>query len=925
MKYFKISIRRTAFVVFTTIGLLSILSISILWITTELSEHKERIEQFHESSMKSHRNVLMHEVERVISYINFSREQNTEETEDELQNRLLDHIATLHFEHGGYVFINTYQGKALVFDGKRIRHDKDISHLVDADGIRLFDLEMKAIKMSDGDYMRYRFKRMNSDTYEQKISFIKGYDDWNWIIGAGLYLNDTFKEIAEAEDLYVQKLHARIIRISLLFIALLLLIILMAYLLSAVINRDFKILRTFFNSASDGADRIDLDNLNVSEFKNLAATANEMLALRQSDSQEIISQRNTMQKYLDIVGVIVLALNKEATITLINKKGLEILGYNYHELIGENWGNNCLPPGERSNFRKRFNEVITGNQEIDAKSIAPVLTVTGEIRIIEWSNTVVLNEKGLITGTLSSGRDITLALKSEKALLESENKYRLLFEKSSDPVCIFNKNLVFVSCNEAALQYFGVTSNNELAGIPLDTLKDDKSPDNNLNIISEKASQTNTVGHARFEWLHKDFKGHDCYSDFSLTQIPIDGTTHIYAIIRDIQLEKQYESELIVARKKAEQSNQLKTNFINNMSHEVRTPLNTIMGFSQLLAQPQLTKNDLNLYIASIMNAGNNLTQIMDDIMDYSKYQAGELSLSPTPTHLKNLIIEVYRKHLKSVEKKSIGFKFHIPDNEAINMVITDGDRIKQVLSHLIDNACKFTFEGEISFGYSIRHHEILFQITDTGLGIEKQFTDQIFETFSQINNFSEDRVFGGTGLGLSISKAIVESMGGSIWLTSLPNEGSSFYFRIPYKPITNPQEFFTKQNSLSVKKIVGCISSTQKMAQELSNLLLIPELTIQYIKNGPTALERCRFASDILAVVIETENIKPNAAAYIKVLKRIAPHIIILAAVSKNNDVIKEDLIKSGCSGFVTIPIEINDLNAAIWSFSAKKKRLRQ
>jgi len=922
MKQFNISIRRSVFIILTIIGFLSILSISILWITTELSEHKKRIEKHHESSINAHRYLLKHEVDRVISYIDFSRKQNTRESEEELQQRLLDHIANLHFEHGGYVFINTYDGRALVFDGKKVANHKDISDLVDADGLRLFDMEVEAVNKPEGDYMHYRFKRMNSNTYEQKISYIKGYADWKWIVGAGLYLNDTFKEIAEAEELHIQKLQSRIIRIILLFIGLLLLITFMAYLLSVIVNRDFKVFITFFNTSTNTEERIDPDELHVKEFKKLAATANEMLTLRQTDSQEIINQRNTIQKYLDIVGVIVLAINRSGEITLINRKGLEILGYNTNELEGKNWFNTCVPLAIGQELQLRFRQIAAGKLNIEENTISPILTKSNEIRTIEWSNTIILNHKGEISEVLSSGRDITLQIESEKALIESENKYRLLFEKSSDPVCIFDTNLVFVSCNDAAILYFAASQIEDLTGRTLESLTIGETNEHSPTILHEKASLVHSFGYSRFEWKHKDLKGEPCYSDISLTQIPINGITHIYAIIRDIQLEKQYESELIIAREKAEQISRLKSNFINNMSHEVRTPLNTIMGFSQLLTQHHLTKNDLDLYIKSIMNAGNNLTQIMDDIMDYSRYQTGQLSLIQAPTYLRRIAVETYLQYVKQIESKSINFNFEIHDSNQSPLVITDGSRIKQVLSKLIDNAIKFTFEGQINFGYSIRNKDIVFQISDTGIGIDNEYTDHIFETFNQINHFTEDKIIGGAGLGLSISKAIIESMGGSIWVTSTPKTGSSFYFKIPYTPIQNSDSFFTKLVPKITKKVIGCISSSNETAQELSRLLLVPALKIEYLENGPVALENCRFSKGIFAVVVIIDEIKTNPIAYIKTLVKISPHLLMIAAIKSDTGHSKEELLKAGCHDYISLPLQPYDLNAAIWNLTTKKGR---
>lgn len=918
MKTLKFSIRRSVIIAFIIVGSFSILSISVLWITTEFSEHQVRIDQFRESSMKAHKDVLKHEAERVISYINFIRIQNPSYSEQELQNKLLDYFASLHFKHGGYVFVNTYDGQALIFDGKRITEKKDITNLTDPDGKRLFDMELEASKKPDGDYMLYKFKRMDTTLVEHKISYIRGYDDWKWIIGAGLYLDKTLKEIELAELTYQNQLYLRILKIAALFAVLFSLFLVFGYILANYINKDFNVFRKFFNAAISSEARIDPKELRVSEFIKLSQTANKMIDNRLKDRKEIIEQRNTNQKYLDIVGVIILALDNQGNITLINKKGCEILGYKEIDLIGKNWQEKCLP---KNNLMHGKNTV---SEELEKNSISQIQTNQGETKTIEWHNMLIYNDKNQITGILSSGIDVTEKLKWQNELLESENKYRLLFEKTNDPVCIFDTSLNFTDCNSASLLFFGAENIEEIKGHSLQEFSLSGETDKIINfkaIIEEVLSN----GFSRFEWEHFNMSGRKCYSDILLTLISISVENQIYAVIRDITFRAEYEQKLIEAREKAEFSDKLKTTFLNNMSHEVRTPLNTIMGFSQLLTQSHLTNSEIESYTASIMSSGENLTRIMDDIMDYSRYQAGEIRIDKELTDLKQLMTEVFLENYIQTARKPIRFTFVLPEPGHYPIIETDKKRLKQVLTHLLSNAMKFTDQGKVEYGLSVNNENIQFYVSDTGIGIEKQHLDSIFDKFNQVNHMSSGKIYGGTGLGLSISKAIVESMAGKIWVEKNPESpGSIFYFTIPISPVNNSnEELKTIVSKIAKSPIVFITNNVLTFSDFQQNISLLG-LSAIHLTKGIDALNYCSQNPNATIVLVdfEKESDIQNDKSFPVLMAKLTSNISRIAVIGDKCRITKEMALINGYQSFIHTPFDKADVEKTLYSLIAQKKR---
>ena len=237
--------------------------------------------------------------------------------------------------------------------------------------------------------------------------------------------------------------------------------------------------------------------------------------------------------------------------------------------------------------------------------------------------------------------------------------------------------------------------------------------------------------------------------------------------------------DLVVAKKRAEESDRLKSAFLANMSHEIRTPMNGILGFTELLKEPDLTGDEKNNYISIIEKSGDRLLNTINDILDISKIESGQMELTISEVDINEKIKYLYTFFKPETEQKGIQifFKNSLPDKEAT--IKTDGGKIYAILTNLIKNAIKFTITGSVEFGYEKKDHYLEFFIKDTGRGIREDLKKIIFERFRQ-GSESINRSDEGTGLGLTIAKAHVEMLGGKIWMESQEGKGSVFYFTIP-------------------------------------------------------------------------------------------------------------------------------------------------
>ncbi|MBI9069368.1 MAG: cache domain-containing protein [Salinivirgaceae bacterium] len=262
-----------------------------------------------------------------------------------------------------------------------------------------------------------------------------------------------------------------------------------------------------------------------------------------------------------------------------------------------------------------------------------------------------------------------------------------------------------------------------------------------------------------------------------------DNNNNILEIIgfgNDITVQKQIEKELIVAKERAEESNDLKSAFLANMSHEIRTPLNSILGFTEILKKPNLEKDEQLECIHFIQKGGKRLINIIDDIINISKIESGIIDIHLSEININDHFEFVYNSLKLNAENKKLKFSYNCLPAEKEAFINTDSEKLFGILTNLVKNAIKFTDKGTIEFGCAKKEQYLEFYVKDTGIGIPKEKQEYIFERFIQVDIFDK-MAREGSGLGLAISKYYVEILGGSIWVVSEEGKGSTFFFNLPY------------------------------------------------------------------------------------------------------------------------------------------------
>jgi PAS domain S-box-containing protein len=392
-------------------------------------------------------------------------------------------------------------------------------------------------------------------------------------------------------------------------------------------------------------------------------------------------------------------------------------------------------------------------------------------------------------------------------------------------------------------------------------------------------------------------------SDFDIKKI------EFLANITTIAIERtQNAKKLVIAKEKAEESNRLKSAFLANMSHEIRTPMNGILGFSELLKEPKLSIEEQKKYLEIIEKSGKRMLNIINDIIDISKVESGQMEVFTSSTDINAQLeyIDTFFKPLASEKNLQLKLnKKHKNNNLVLN---TDKEKIYAILTNLVNNAIKYSYKGTIEFGYVIKGEFVEFYVKDEGIGIHHENQKAIFMRFIRENE-ADKMAIQGAGLGLPISKAYVEMLGGKIWLDSIQNKGTNMYFTIPYdSSFTKEKVLKTKQKTLYngvTKKLKFLIAEDDKISEMLiTNIIKNYSNDIIIVKNGNEAIKACLAHPDIDIVLMDVRMPETNGCEATSEIRKFNKDLFIIAQTANVLNADKEKLLKTGFNEYLTKPI---------------------
>ncbi len=458
--------------------------------------------------------------------------------------------------------------------------------------------------------------------------------------------------------------------------------------------------------------------------------------------------------------------------TYVNPRWCQITGLSLNDAMGNGWLD-AVHPDDKIKILDGWNKAT--NQQ--TKSIAEYRYIKPNQEVVWIFGEAVaeLSETGEVVGYIGSITDVTAKKKAEEEL-------RLLgkaLEQSPVSITISDRKGVIEYVNPKFSEITGF-SYDEVIGTNSDILNSKEYS----NAFSKSIWDTIASGKDWIGEVENQRKNGDYYWESLIISPIFDSTgqiTNFISIKEDITERKQMIREVIVAKEKAEEAEHLKSAFLANMSHEIRTPLNAILGFTTLLTTNSITEKTREDYITIINKNADGLLHIINDILDISKLETGQVTIRKQAFLIEPMLESLQIQYEnKLVESGKSGIRLERfptpPDLE----IVSDKNRLTQILSNLLDNAGKFTDSGIITFGVSrVFNGHLELTVVDTGIGISKKDQASIFERFRQVGE-SNVRINSGNGLGLAIVKSLVELMGGQIEFESVLGEGTSFRIRLP-------------------------------------------------------------------------------------------------------------------------------------------------
>ena len=569
------------------------------------------------------------------------------------------------------------------------------------------------------------------------------------------------------------------------------------------------------------------------------------------------------------------------------------------ELIGKT-DKDFYQPEVAAGFRDDEIKVLEGIPVINKEQ--PTISSDGISRILLTTKVPLRDSNMKIVGLVGTSIDITETKKAENALRESEENFRVLFDESPLPtiisempsgrITLANKRMALLMGLDPK-DILGKTANE------LGMLKNSEDQEKLIKLISTNGFVDNLE-------MEKTFPIQEGTDLISMRLVSIMGKVYCLTVVQDITERKDAEKAIIKAREKAEESDRLKSAFLANMGHEIRTPMNGILGFSELLKNPALTGKEHQEYISIIEKSGARMLNIINDLIDISKIESGQMNINISICNIKEQSDYLYAFFKPEVNSKGLKLIYNccLTEDEAI--IKTDNEKVKSILVNLIKNAIKFTDKGEIEFGYSKKVGNLEFYVKDTGVGISKEQKEFIFERFRQ-GTESLSRNYEGAGLGLSISKSFVEMLSGEIWMDSAPGKGSIFYFTIPYNPVIEKSQVHTEPElkSKNSRRLKILIAEDDKFSEMLiSSIVRSYSDIIINCKTGIEAVEECRKTPELDLILMDIKMPEMDGYDATRLIREFNKNVVIIAQTAYAQSGDRDKALQSGCTDYISKPI---------------------
>jgi PAS domain S-box-containing protein len=507
-------------------------------------------------------------------------------------------------------------------------------------------------------------------------------------------------------------------------------------------------------------------------------------------------------------------------------------------------------------------------------------------------------------------------LQEAKARASADERFRILFEHSSDAHLLFDETGI-IDCNRAAIDMLRYSNKKTVLQLHPAVLSPEFQPDGRRSLA--KAQDMDRIarerGHHRFEWMHRRSDGTDIPVEVTLTPVRLVGKDTLLVVWHDLTEQKAAEQAISQARDAAEVALRTKSDFLAIMSHELRTPLNGVIGMTYLLRDSKLGAEQLD-QVGIIHTCADHLLTLINDILDFSRLEAGKVDIEGIPCELRRLAREVMAMVRPKADEKGLVFTCTTTD-DLPEGIVTDPVRLRQILLNLLSNAVKFTDQGFVSLQLTWKSDRLIASVRDSGIGMDSETVAKLFQPFSQADA-SMARRFGGTGLGLAISRRLASLMGGTLTVTSSLGQGSVFTLDLPAMPCV--PEIHQTRVIPTVNRARTILLVEDNPVNQTVATCMLKRLghSVEIAEDGQVALDRLQ-SSGIDLVLMDCQMPVMDGYEVTRRLRDQGKTVPIVAMTANAQDGDREACLEAGMDDYVSKPISLEALAEVIRRIDGK------
>ncbi|NWH03667.1 ABC transporter substrate binding protein [Desulfobacter latus] len=758
---------------------------------------KNEMAQIRDIIFNERKDLIRTMVNRAMNYINYERHRLAQKgaSIEDIKKQVIKGLASYSYAHGeGYLFVVTDQGIGLLNRSQPELVGKDLWDTTDPNGIKIVQTLIGAAAKIDGGFVQYKWNKPSLGRVVSKISFARKINEWGWVIGSGLYLDDIEKKIQFFGKQLRNKFILELLIIFSLTLSVIFLLRMASRRLTTSVDQELSLLQEAI------ADHdVNADDYSFHEFKAIAAMANDSfkeLTRTQASLMEAESRQREILEHLD-AGVVIIS-QADHIILYVNPTAAKLIGIDRDKIVGHDCTQYIRPT------EKGACPITDLGRTMDNSRRMLFNTAGDEIPIIKTVRPFTYNGQAAFLETFV---DITEQQKAEDALRRERERLANVIRGTGVGTWEWNVQTGETVFNEQWARICGYRLS-ELLPVSIDTWMHLVHPDDlkkaknflNRHFSGELAffDAECRMKHKNGHWVWVEDKGrvisrtHDgkpmmmfgTHADIterkqaqkklhqSLMETEQANTALKKARNKLMTVNEHLKNQTELATQmatRAEKATRAKSEFLANMSHEIRTPMNGIIGMTGLLLDTNLS-DEQHLFMRNIKTSADALLTLINDILDFSKIEAGKLDMEILDFELSSFLDDFAQMMAMKAHEKDLEL-ICAASPEVPELLQGDPGRLRQILINLTDNAIKFTETGEVVIQAHLKHENkeevlIYFSVKDTGVGIAADKQDHLFEQFTQVDT-SITRKYGGTGLGLAISKKLAHLMGGEIGVIS--------------------------------------------------------------------------------------------------------------------------------------------------------------